>query len=290
MKNALIIDGHNYLFKGFYGVPEQAKRSDGTQINAVYGFFSLLRKLLGHLDKLDYIVVAFDAESSIDKKVDDRPEYKANRTEVNTDVYSQLPLIKACLDILDIDWRDDENHEADDLIGSFCSSFLDSGVKVNIGSNDWDFMQLVRRNVYVLRSYHGEISVFDEDAVVSHLNVHPRKYLDFLALKGDVSDNISGIKGIGKKRASDLILNYGDIKGIYESFEDLSPMIQRLLKEKREFLLDQKEFFRIKEDIQDCDTRSLNEFSGYCQTVPDKMGGFLDTNWDEIKSIALRYS
>ena len=94
-RKLLLIDGHNFLFRGYYGVPIEAKRPDGTQINAIYGFFALFRGII-HSIKPDYVLIIFDSETSIDTKKTMCPEYKSNRIPQNN-VYKQLPLIKKCL-------------------------------------------------------------------------------------------------------------------------------------------------------------------------------------------------
>lgn len=287
-RSALIIDGHNYLFKGFYGVPVQAKRPDGTPINAVYGFFSLLRNILANIDP-NYLVVAFDAETSIDQKTIVKPEYKAQRTPVNDDVYSQLPLIKSCLDLLNIRWVDDKENEADDLIGAYSSNFVDHRLSVNIGSNDYDFIQLVTDSTFVLRAYHGVITLFDEPMVVRHFGIKPSQYVDYLALKGDTSDNIKGVKGIGKQRAVSLLSEYQSITGIYQSFDSLSVSLKRLLHGKEEFLYDQRRFLKIKTDTNLCPVKTLQNYAFSKAVVPERMGIFLESNWGNVTSRADEY-
>lgn len=289
MKSALIIDGHNYLFKGFYGVPTQAKRPDGTSINAIYGFFSLLRNVLSDIDP-KYMLVAFDAESSIDHKTEINPDYKAQRAPVHDDVYSQLPLIKACLDILNIQWVDDKTHEADDLIGAYSSNFREYGINVNIGSNDFDFIQLVNEFIFVLRTYHGVVTKFDEPTVVGKFGITPAQYLDYLAMKGDVSDNIKGISGIGRKRAVSLLTEYRDIEGIYKSIDKLPKGLQGLLSGREKFLQDQRNFLRIETEISLCQEGSPGVYEFSKKIVPEKMGTFLGSNWDEILSRSMNCS
>jgi len=283
MKSILIIDGHNYLFKGFYGVPIQAKRPDGTTINAIYGFFSLLRNVLFHIDP-KYILVTFDAESSINNKIKINPNYKAQRAATHDDVYSQLPLIKACLDILNIQWVADNANEADDLIGAYSSNFIEYGVNVYIGSNDFDFIQLVDDYIFILRTYHGVVTKFDKFQVLEKFGISPSQYLDYLALKGDDSDNIKGIKGIGKKRAVSLLTEYGNIEGIYKSINKLPIGLQKALYGQENFLYDQMEFLTIKTDTSLCRDFSLPAYKFSKKVVPDKMGLFLKDNWNEILS------
>jgi len=148
---AIIIDGHNFLFRGFYGVPAQVKRTDGTPINAIYGFFALLRNVLKTINP-DYLVVVFDSETSADDKKLKNPKYKANRAIQDNSIFFQLSLIKKCLDIMGIYWIEDKSNEADDVIGTCSKKFNKCGVEAYICSNDHDFMlAYMRRNFSIKR-------------------------------------------------------------------------------------------------------------------------------------------
>ena len=280
-QKALIIDGHNFLFRGYYGVPPEAKRSDGTPINAVYGFFSLLRYTQREINSA-YMVVMFDSETSIDQKRTVRPEYKANRPLDNGLVYSQLPLIKKCLDLLGITWIESENFEADDLIGTYAEMFSHQNIQSYIASSDRDFMQLVSEKILVVRGRHGSVDIYDMSKVLDNFGVSPDQYLDYLALVGDSSDNIRGIKGIGRKRAGDLLSKHKDIKSIYKSIGSLSEILKRLLSGHESFLIDQKEFLEIKKDIKLDDKFKIKDYFFSEDILPDKMGKFLDDNWERL--------
>jgi len=280
-RKALIIDGHNFLFRGYYGVPPEAKRSDGTPINAVYGFFSLLRYTQREINS-GYIVVMFDSETSIDQKRIVRPEYKANRPLDNGLVYSQLPLIKKCLDLLGITWIESKNFEADDLIGTYAEMFSHQNIQSYIASSDCDFMQLVSEKILVVRGRHGSVDIYDMSKVLDSFGVSPKQYLDYLTLVGDASDNIRGIKGIGKKRASDLLSKYKDIKSIYKSIDSLSEILKRLLSGHESFLINQKKFLEIKKDIKLAGKFKIKDYSFSEDVLPDKMGKFLDDNWKRL--------
>lgn len=278
---AVIIDGHNFLFRGFYGVPAQVKRADGTQINAVYGFFSLLRVILKTVDP-DYLVVVFDSETSADNKKFTRPEYKANRVPQDNSIFSQLSLIKKCLDIMKIYWIEDGLNEADDVIGTYSEKFNKQGVEVYICSNDHDFMQLVCDGIFILRGIHGEVIEFDHSSVVNRFGVTPKQYLDYLALIGDSSDNIKGVQGIGKKRAVTLLFEYENIKNIYQSLNSLSPVLRKSLETEKTVLLKRKEFLRINNKLKLSTTFKIKNYLLSKETFPDKMGEFLTVHWNKI--------
>ena len=247
MNKHLLIDGHNYLFRGYYGVPTAAQRRDGTQINAIYGFFSLLRNILKEVEP-KYLTIVFDTETGISSKVSTRPEYKANRPTDHGSIYDQLYLIKKSLDILGINWIANKELEADDVIGIHSTQSRATNNNVFIGSNDYDFLQLVSDNLTVVRGYHGKTESFTKNSVFNKFGVSPICYIDYKALKGDPSDNIKGISGIGSQRAAELVSTHGTIEGIYKSYNSLDSMYQRLLENQREFLLETRDFLRIKTD------------------------------------------
>ena len=282
-KKILLIDGHNYLFRGYYGVPIQAKRIDGTPINAVYGFFSLLRLTINVINP-EYLLIMFDSETSIDTKKSFKPEYKSNRVGTDISVYSQLPLIQSCLNLLNIKWLDHKNHEADDLIGVYSKLMKSKSLDVYVGSNDNDFMQLVDTSISIARGYHGTISVFNNQTVIERFGIEPYQYIDYLAMVGDKSDNIEGIRGIGRKAAAQLLKKYQDIDNMYQNFELLSGAIKRLLKDKQEFLNTQRNFLAIKSEISGLKFFDKRQLRVKKQLIPERMGKFIDLNWDKIKS------
>lgn len=278
---AAIIDGHNFLFRGFYGVPAQVKNSDGTQINAVYGFFSLLRSIVKTTDP-DYLVIVFDSETSANNKKLIKPEYKANRAIQDNNIFSQLSLIKNCLNIMGIFWIEDDLNEADDIIGTYADKFNKQGIEVAICSNDHDFMQLVCEDILVLRGSRGDIVTYDHKTVVSKFGIIPAQYADYLALVGDTTDNVKGVTGIGKKRAAVLLSEYKDIKKIFQSLDSLPPQIKKLLDSQKKSLLGRKEFFRIKNNVKLPTGFKKKDYQLLGKKIPEKMGEFLTTHWGKI--------
>lgn len=278
---AVIIDGHNFLFRGFYGVPAQVKRADGTPINAVYGFFSLLRDILKTVNP-DYLIIVFDSETSANNKKLAKPEYKANRAPQDNTIFYQLSLIKNCLDILGIYWIEDELNEADDVIGAYSEKFNKQGAGAYICSNDHDFMQLVSDKIFVLRGHRGDVVIYDYSAVINKFGVTPAQYVDYLALTGDLSDNIKGVKGIGKKRAASLLSEDKNIKKIYQSFDLLPLALKKLLETQEDTLLERKEFFKINNKLKLPTALKMKNCLISEKMIPDKMGEFLTMHWEKI--------
>ena len=280
---ALIIDGHNFLFRGYYGVPAQVKFTDGTKINAIYGFFSFLRAALRKVSP-EYLVIVFDSETSSDIKKSLMPEYKANRVVQDEDIFDQLTLIKRCLDILKIYWVEDVSNEADDVIGSYAKNFVKAHASVFICSNDHDFIQLVQDDISIVRSSKGENTVLNSIDVLNKYGVLPERYLDYLTLVGDKSDNIAGIKGVGKKYAIQMISDYGDVTNICRSINLLSPSLKKKMFGQERTLIDLKDFLMINTELPLPSTFTISKCLLKDDLLPEKMGAFLHNHWQEISS------
>ncbi len=280
----ILIDGHNYLFKGFYGVPCEAKMHDDTPINAVYGFFALARAVATTMNP-DHALVLFDSETGTKNKKTQKPEYKTNRPKVDESIYDQLSIIKRCLDLLKIKWIEDPKNEADDLIGTYSNAFSRCNQKVYICSEDHDFTQLVDNNTVLIRQHHGSNKVLDRAETKKRYGIYPHQYVDYLALKGDSSDNIKGIEGIGHTTASRLIRNHGSIENIYKSINSISSHIKIKLKNKKTFLNKQKKFLQIRLLESQLKTFQSEHYAFSKEMLPSKMGTFLKDNWNEIKNL-----
>lgn len=214
MKKIVLIDGHNLLFRMFYGIPTSIKNSKGKEIRGLIGFIGSLKKIIAEFKPYSLLVI-FDSETSKNDNLEISEDYKANRINYNyvaeeENPFSQLPLIKKALEYLNITYIEIENYEADDYIASIVTSRVSNEYQFIIVSTDSDFIGLVNNNTY-LYVPRGENSIlYDEKEVIKKYNVLPRKYIMFKALAGDKSDNIKGISGIGNITAS-KILKYDTI-------------------------------------------------------------------------------
>jgi DNA polymerase-1 len=238
MDKTLIIDGHNYLYRSYYGIPSAAKLPNGLQVNAYYGFMSLLRKSYRYISPKN-IVVIFDSETGTKRKVEKNHNYKQNREYVDTDMFKQLPMIKDALDYINIHYIEHPNYEADDVIGTIALKKSEDG-EVYISSQDKDFSQLINNNIFVLRREKGKFVEYNPQTFFKKFNFNSNRYLEYLCLIGDPSDNIRGVKGIGKKTALKLIKKNNHI------LEEKSN--QLLLRGKRELCQNLK-FLRISSDL-----------------------------------------
>ncbi len=213
MKKVILIDGHNLLFRMYYGIPSPIKNSKGKDIRGLIGFIGSLKKIIDEF-KTDSMVVIFDSETSkVDNlKIDN--EYKSNRIDYNNiadedNPFSQLSMIKKALDYLNINHTEVENYEADDYIASIVSNII--GYEYIIVSTDSDFIQLINRNTYLYVPRGKKSVLYDEAEVIKKYNISSDKYTLFKALVGDKSDNIKEIKGIGTITAS-KILSYNSMQ------------------------------------------------------------------------------
>lgn len=247
-RKILIIDGHNYLFRAFYGVPLSATTQRGTLVNAVYGFMAFIRKAIETVEPEELLIV-FDSETGIVEKKLNYPGYKAQRLEYDTRIFEQLNIIKEILMETGTPFLEHPKLEADDVIGSLALFFSKKGYQVNISSNDLDFMQLVSSTVFVIRNAKGKVEHFDVLRVKDKFGIFPYQYLDYLVLKGDKSDNIEGVLGIGSQTAIKLINNYSNLEALLNNLSNLSARDRTRLLCKKEYLLQMKSFLRISTEI-----------------------------------------
>lgn len=214
-KKIILVDGHNLLFRMFYGIPSSIKNSKGKEIKGLVGFIGSLKKLVNEFNPHSLIVV-FDSETSRNNNLEVDEFYKSNRTDY-TDVieeenpFSQLPLIMKALDYLNISYLEVQNNEADDYIASIIENNKNNPYQYIIVSTDSDFIQLVNENTFLYIPRGKNSILYNEEQVLKRYNISPDKYITFKALVGDKSDNISGIKGIGNIIAS-KILQYNSIE------------------------------------------------------------------------------
>jgi DNA polymerase-1 len=226
-RRLFLLDGHSLAYRAFFALPQTLATSSGTVTNAVYGFTSMLIKLFGD-EHPDLIAVAFDMGApTVRLELD--AEYKAGRAEAPTDFRPQLGLIEEVLDVLRIPVIRMAGHEADDAIGTLAIQASETGLDAVIVTADRDFFQLVRDRVQergaisVLFNRRGisEIDRMDPAAVEARYGITPEQYLDFVALKGDTSDNIPGVPGIGDKTAAKLVNTFGSVEELLARTDEL---------------------------------------------------------------------
>ncbi len=216
MKSLYLVDASAMFFRAFYAV-RQLTNSKGLPTNALYGYLQMTVKLLRDV-KPDYMIYCFDRKEPSFRK-DIYPEYKANRGEMPEDLIPQIPYIRKLTEVLGIEAIDMKGFEADDLIGTFAELGKKNKTKVVIVSGDKDFAQLIGPNVSMLDTMKNVL--YDEEKAQEKWGVPPGQMIDYLALVGDSSDNIPGVRGIGPKGAQKLLAEYGSIENLYKNIESI---------------------------------------------------------------------
>ncbi|MBI2607348.1 MAG: hypothetical protein HYW51_00810 [Candidatus Doudnabacteria bacterium] len=242
-KKLILIDGHALLHRAYHALPEM-NGPDGFPTGAIFGFLSMLFKALADI-KPTHALVTFDVPGPTfrDKLAAD---YKATRKPTPDDLTAQLPKLKEILEALEIPVYEKAGYEADDLLG-IISHKTPKDVLNIIVTGDLDMLQLINSNTQVYRFKIGfsDIQVFDENKMLEIYGLKPSQWVDYKAIRGDTSDNIPGVKGIGEKGAMDLIKTFGSLDGVYAAAESGSSKIKpatlkKLLADKNSAYLSQK--------------------------------------------------
>ena len=220
-RRLFLLDGHSLSYRAFFALPTTLVTSSGQITNAVYGFTSMLIKLLAE-ERPDLIAVAFDVGKPT-VRLEKYAEYKAGRPETPDEFRQQLGLIVEVLETLRVPVIGIEGHEADDAIATLALRAAERGIETVIVTADRDFFQLVGPGITVMFNVKGisDIRRYDEAAVTERFGLPPSRYLDYVALKGDPSDNIPGVPGVGEKTASKLVQDFGSIEELLERTDEL---------------------------------------------------------------------
>lgn len=216
-----LIDGYSLAYRAFFALPEDLRTTTGQVTNAAFGFTSMVVKLLAEHPP-QAIAAVFDKGRPV-QRTELMPDYKANRTESPDEFKSQLPLIDEVLVALGIPRVDMDGQEADDLIASYAEQAKADGWDVLVVTGDRDLFQLIDDRVKVLYTRRGisDTVVMDQAAVKERYGIPPASYPMLAALRGDPSDNIPGVPGVGDKTAAKLLTDWSDLEGIYANLDRL---------------------------------------------------------------------
>lgn len=220
-KKFILVDGHGLLYRAFYAIP-QLTTTYGQVVNAIYGFTMILIKLLEE-EKPEYIVITFDTPVPTFRHKEFK-EYKAHRKKMPDELISQIPLIKEIINNYNIAICSKEGYEADDVIGTLAKEAEKRNCNTIIVTGDKDAFQLISPHTKIMSTIKGvtEVKIYDEAAIREKYGVEPEKIVDILALKGDSSDNIPGVPGVGEKTAIALIKEFGGVENILTNTEKIS--------------------------------------------------------------------
>jgi 5'-3' exonuclease len=227
----MLLDTASLYFRAFYGLPDTIRRADGTPVNAVRGLLDMIARLITDYGAT-HLVACWDDDWRPQWRVDLLPTYKSHRVaeavvaspdvEVVPDgLEAQLPMIRRVLDLAGIAVVGAPDHEADDVVGTYASH---ARLPVDVVTGDRDLFQLVDdgRQVRVIYTARGmkNLEIMTDAAVVTKYRVLPEQYADYATLRGDASDGLPGVPGIGEKTAASLLLEYGTLEGLLEAAAD----------------------------------------------------------------------
>lgn len=228
----IIIDGNALIHRSFHAIPPTLRTKDGQMINAVYGFTSFLLKALNEFHP-EYVVLTLDKKGPTFRH-EAYADYKATRVKAPDDLYEQIPFVKKVAAAFSIPLFELDGYEADDLIGTICEQVKKHKNLENIIiTGDLDTLQLIddKTKVYTMSRGLSDSVLYGAPQVKERYNLAPDQIIDYKALRGDVSDNIPGVKGIGEKTASELLVEFKDLDGVYQAAEKNNSKIRERILE-----------------------------------------------------------
>lgn len=245
-KRFVVIDGKSVFYRGYYAMPN-LRTIAGTPTGGVYGFAVMSLEVIKRLQP-DYVAVAWDKpKTNIRKRLELYPEYKAGRKPAPADFYEQIPILHDLLSALGWPLYELDDYEADDIIGSLALQASKADIETIIVTSDLDMLQVVNDNikVYALKSGLSNIELYSPSSFEAKHHIKVDQYLDLKSLKGDSSDNIPGVLGIGEKTATNLLQQFHTLDNIYENLELISPTVSKKLSEGKKLAYLSKELARI---------------------------------------------
>lgn len=223
MSKLVLIDGHSILNRAFYGVPDLTNAA-GLHTNAIYGFLNILFKILDE-ESPDYLTVAFDVKAPTFRH-EMFKEYKGTRKPMPEELREQVPVMKEVLQAMGIRIIEQAGYEADDLLGTIAKRAEAEGIDVSLVSGDRDLLQIatdrIRIRIPKTKGGRTEIENYYAADVEAKYQVNPVQFIDLKALMGDTADNIPGVPKVGEKTATDLMVQFGSMDGIYEHIDEVT--------------------------------------------------------------------
>ncbi|MFO7777819.1 MAG: DNA polymerase I [Nitriliruptoraceae bacterium] len=249
-RTLLLLDGHSLAYRAFHALPDTLRTATGQLTNAVYGFTSMLVKLLSDRQP-DAVIVAFDRGRDVERTAV-FPAYKANRAEPPEEFRPQVDLIKQVLGALDIPVIEMEGVEADDVLATLATRAVAAGTHAYVVTGDRDAMQLVGDDLTVLYTLRGmsDLAEMTPAAVEERYGVPPEHYVELAALRGDTSDNLPGVPGVGDKTAAKLLTSFGDLDTIYERLDEVpGKKVPAMLAEHRDQVFTNRAIMELRRDL-----------------------------------------
>jgi len=267
MKKLILIDGNAIIHRAFHAIPPFAT-SKGELINAVYGFSSMLLNIINN-QKPEFILVSFDRPAKTFRHKE-YADYKATRVKAPDELYSQIPRIKKVVEAFSIPIYEIDGFEADDVLGTLAlqaSTQKEEDLMSYIATGDMDMLQLVSDKVQVLAPHKGfkESIIYTPQKVLTKYGLKPSQIIDYKALKGDSSDNIPGVPGIGDKTATTLLQKYTTLDRVYENLHEITGAVHDKLENNRDIAYQSQRLATIVLDVpmtldlEKCKTHKFNE-------------------------------
>lgn len=239
MSRIVIIDGNSLLFRAYYATAypgvEIMRNQDGIPTNAIFAFSNMLNKILSDLKEGECLFVAFDAGKH-NFRHDKLESYKANRKPAPEDLVKQFPIVREFLNALDIYQFEESGYEGDDIAGTVAKLAEKEGYDVNLYTSDRDFLQLVTDKIHVniIRKGMSDVVEMTPSLVKETYGFEPKQIIDFKGLRGDSSDNLPGIPGVGDKTAVKLIEDYGNFDNIIAHVDEIKGKVGEAIKNNQE--------------------------------------------------------
>ncbi len=246
----VLIDGFSVAFRAFYALPDTLITSSGTPTNVIHGFLSMINKVIKDYEP-DQLIITWDLPGKTFRN-EIYEEYKANRTPAPDNFNIQIPLLHDLIDSFNIPQVSKREHEADDVLGSLSKLFNEIKKDVLIVTGDRDIFQLISKKTKILYTKKGisETDTMDEKSFKEKYEITPSQYIEYLALKGDPSDNIPGLPGVGEKTAITLLKKYKNLDNILQNLDELTPKLQNTFKTNKDILFISKKLATIKTDLE----------------------------------------
>ena len=278
-KRLIVFDSNSVIHRAFHALPPLTTKK-GEVVGAVYGFLLVFLKAVKEFQP-DFIAACFDVKGPTFRH-EKYAQYKAQRPKAPPELYLQIPMVKDVLKNFGVPVYEKQGFEGDDLIGTIAKL---SPIETIIVSGDSDNLQLIddKTKVYTLRKGVKDTVLYDEKLVTEkYQGLKPKQLIDYRALRGDATDNIPGVKGVGEKTATELLQRFGTLENIYRKLDEIKPKTKELLVKSKEDAFASKDLAIIIQDVpmdfnlQDCSwdnydkekaTRAMEEF-GFHSLIP----------------------
>ena len=246
----MLIDGPSIVYRAYFAMMQTPlTTSDGMLVTGIFGFFNIVLRGMQDL-KPDYAIVSFDLGKPAFRFAA-YPDYKAGRPSMPDDLRAQFPIVRELVTMMGMPIRELEGYEADDVIGTLALQASADGIDTYIVSGDLDGLQLVDDHIRLFTTRMGVANtvIYDRARVAERYGLSPEQMLDYKALKGDTSDNLPGVPGVGEKTAVSLLQEFGSLDAVYERLDEVKGKLRERLATHREDAMTSREVGRIVTDL-----------------------------------------